>query len=183
MAVYKNLPVIGPQWVNKQTPSSLDTFTQQTISIFYLSYFLQTTPQNLLCCEIFNTSLKDQAISFYPSHKCLPEKSFLHCLRILIISRLFKDPVVIMKEIMSRLFKDQINSGMAQFYHVQSNSKKWPKGQSRLMRMCHFRAQNDPFVLNNFFLVQTITIIITFIYVVALFIVQGLKILTADPEF
>ena len=88
-----------------------------------------------------------------------------------------------MKEIMSRLFKDQINSGMAQFYHVQSNSKKWPKGQSRLMRMCHFRAQNDPFVLNNFFLVQTITIIITFIYVVALFIVQGLKILTADPEF
>ena len=41
------------------------------------------------------------------------------------------------------------------------------------MRMCHFRAQNGPFVLNKFFLVQTI--IITFIYLLALFIVQNLK--------
>ena len=41
------------------------------------------------------------------------------------------------------------------------------------MRMCHFRTQNDPFVLNKFFLVQTI--IITFIYLLALFIVQNLK--------
>ena len=41
------------------------------------------------------------------------------------------------------------------------------------MRMCHFRAQNSPFVLNKFFLVQTI--IITFIYLLALFIVQNLK--------
>ena len=49
------------------------------------------------------------------------------CLRILIMSWLFKDPVVIMKEIMSWLFKDPINSGLAQFGHVQSNSK-WPKG-------------------------------------------------------
>ena len=39
--------------------------------------------------------------------------------------------------------------------------------------MCHFRAQNGPFVLNKFFLVQTI--IITFIYLLALFIVQNLK--------
>ena len=39
--------------------------------------------------------------------------------------------------------------------------------------MCHFLAQNGPFVLNNFFLVQTI--IITFIYLLALFIVQNLK--------
>ena len=45
-----------------------------------------------------------------------------------IMSWLFKDPVVIMKEIMSWLFKDPINSGLAQFDHVQSNSKKWPKG-------------------------------------------------------
>ena len=44
------------------------------------------------------------------------------------MSELFKDPVVIMKEIMSRLFKDPINSGLAQFAHAQSNSKKWPKG-------------------------------------------------------
>ena len=39
--------------------------------------------------------------------------------------------------------------------------------------MCHFRAQNGPFALNKFFLVQTI--IITFIYLLALFIVQNLK--------
>ena len=41
---------------------------------------------------------------------------------------LFKDPVVIMKEIMYWLFKDPINSGLAQFDHAESNSKKWPKG-------------------------------------------------------
>ena len=44
------------------------------------------------------------------------------------MSWLFKDLVVIMKEIMSWLFKDPINSGLAQFDHAQSNSKKWPKG-------------------------------------------------------
>ena len=41
---------------------------------------------------------------------------------------LFRDPGVIMKEIMSWLFKDAINSGLTQFDHAQSNSKKWPKG-------------------------------------------------------
>ena len=40
------------------------------------------------------------------------------------MSWLFKDPVVIMKEIMSWLFKDPINSGLAQSDHAQSNSKK-----------------------------------------------------------
>ena len=39
--------------------------------------------------------------------------------------------------------------------------------------MCHFQAENDPFALNKTFLVQTI--IITFIYLLALFIVQILK--------
>ena len=29
--------------------------------------------------------------------------------------------------------------------------KKIIRGQSRVMRMCHFRAQNSPFVKNNFF--------------------------------
>ena len=51
----------------------------------------------------------------------------------------------------------------------------------RVMRMCHFRAQNSPFVLNKIFLVQTI--IITFIYLLTFF--YGLnfkKILTADLE-
>ena len=43
------------------------------------------------------------------------------------MSWLFKDPVVIIKEIMSWLFKDPINSGLAQFDHAKSNSKKWPK--------------------------------------------------------
>ena len=37
---------------------------------------------------------------------------------------LFKSPVVIMKEIMSWLFKDPINSDLTQFDHAQSNSKK-----------------------------------------------------------
>ena len=40
------------------------------------------------------------------------------------------------------------------------------------MSMCHFRAQNGPFVMNKFFWVQTI---ITFIYLLALFIVQNFK--------
>ena len=44
-----------------------------------------------------------------------------------IMSWLFKDPVAIMKEIMSWLFKDPTNSGLAQFDHIQSNSKKSPK--------------------------------------------------------
>ena len=44
----------------------------------------------------------------------------------------------------------------------------------------HFRDQYVPFVLNKKLLVQTI--VITFIYLLALFIVQNLKkILTADP--
>ena len=41
------------------------------------------------------------------------------------------------------------------------------------MRMCHFQAQNGQFVMNKFFWVQTI--IITFIYLLAFFIVQNLK--------
>ena len=40
------------------------------------------------------------------------------------------------------------------------------------MRMCHFRTQNDPFVMNKIFLVQTI---MSFIYLLAVFIVQNLK--------
>ena len=40
------------------------------------------------------------------------------------MSWLFKDPVVIMIEIMSWLFNDPINSGSAQFEHAQSNSKR-----------------------------------------------------------
>ena len=46
-------------------------------------------------------------------------------------------------------------------------------GQSRIMRMCHFWAQNGPFVMNKIILVQTI--IITFIYLLALLTVHNLK--------
>ena len=46
--------------------------------------------------------------------------------------------------------------------------------QSWVMRMRHFRDQNDPFVMNIFFfLVQTI--ITTFIFLLALFIVKNFK--------
>ena len=55
---------------------------------------------------------------------------------------LFKDPVVIMKEIMSWLFKDPINSGLDHFGHAQWNSKKWPKA---------WKDQTDTFVINIFF--------------------------------
>ena len=41
------------------------------------------------------------------------------------------------------------------------------------MRMCHFWAQNSSFVMNKIFLVQII--IITFIYLLALFIMQNFK--------
>ena len=105
----------------------------------------------------------------YPSHKCLPEKSCLHCLRILIMSWLFKDPVVIMKEIMSWLFKDPINSGLAQFEHAQSNTKKWPQGQK------------DQIAPNKFFSQKTANKI--FMYLSAPFILQNFKkILRGDLE-
>ena len=39
---------------------------------------------------------------------------------------LFKDPVIIMKEILSWLFKDPIETvALLNFDHTQSNSKKW----------------------------------------------------------
>ena len=64
----------------------------------------------------------------YPSHKCLPGKSCPDCLRILIMPWLFKDPVVIMEEIVSWLFKNLIVTvAWLNFDHAQSNSIKWPK--------------------------------------------------------
>ena len=47
------------------------------------------------------------------------------------------------------------------------------KSGSRVIRMCHFWAQNSTFVLNKTCLVQTI--IITLIYLLAIFIVQNLQ--------
>ena len=142
----------------------------------------------------------------YPPHKCLPEKSCLHCLRILIMSWLFKDPVVIMKEIISWLFKDPVVTvAWLNFDYAQSNSKKWPKKiklpQIKFFlkkQLKNFMYLSAPFIVQNFkiilradpelrgcaifgskmahlswikvFLVQTI--IITFIYLLALLIVQ-----------
>ena len=82
---------------------------------------------------------------------------------------LFKDPVVIMNEIMSWLFKVPINSGLDQFDHAQSNSKKWPKGYK------------DQIAPNDFFSRKTTNKI--FMYLLAPSILQNLKKnLTADPE-
>ena len=83
----------------------------------------------MILCWILISTHKHHIISIqYPSHKCLPEKSYLDCLRILFMSWLFKDSVVIMKEIMSWLFKDPIATvAWFNLNHIQSNSKKWPK--------------------------------------------------------
>ena len=77
------------------------------------------------------------------------------------MSWLFKDLVVIMNEIMYWLFKDQINSGLAQFDHAQSNSKKRPK------------CQKDQIALNDFFSWKTTNKIFT--YLLVPFILQNFK--------
>ena len=50
--------------MGKETNSSLDTITEQQSSIFHLTYFFHTAPQNLLYCVIFNISPKDEDFSF-----------------------------------------------------------------------------------------------------------------------
>ena len=61
---------------------------------------------------------------------------------------------------MSWLFKDPINSGLAQFDHAQSNSKKWPKAKKiKLPQM-------------NLFLEKTTNKI--FMYLLAPFILQNI---------
>ena len=56
---------------------------------------------------------------------------------------------------------------------ILQNFFKNSQGQSRVMRMCHFHAQIGPFVMNKIFLVKTV--IITFIYLLTIFIMQNLK--------
>ena len=81
-----------------------------------------------LCWILTSTHKHHKVLTPYASHKRLPEKSCPDCLRILIMSWLFKDPVKIMKEIMIWLFKDLIVIvAWLNFDHAQSNSKKWPK--------------------------------------------------------
>ena len=54
------------------------------------------------------------------------------------MSWLFKGPVVIMKEIMSWMFKDPINSGLAQFDHAQSNRKSGLKAKGIKLPQMNF---------------------------------------------
>ena len=56
-----SLQKFGCNWsaMGKEKNSSLDIFTEQIIFNFLLTIFSQKAPQNLLCCEIFNISLKD----------------------------------------------------------------------------------------------------------------------------
>ena len=85
------------------------------------------------------------------------------------MSWVFKDPVVIKKEIMSWLFKDPINNDLAQFDHAQSNSKKWAK--------CY----KDQIVPNEFFSRKTTNKM--FMHLLAPFILHNFrKTLTVDPE-
>ena len=64
-----------------------------------------------------------------------------------------------MKEIMSWLVKDPVKSGLAQFDHAQSKSKKWPKGWKDQIAPKEFCSQKTnkilmyllaPFILQNF---------------------------------
>ena len=90
----------------------------------------------------------------YPSHKCLPEKSCLDCLRILIMSWLFKDPIVTV--------------AWLNFNNDQSNSKKWPKVKKiKLPKMKFFLRKQNSFNVP----------------ITSLFILENFKkILGADPE-
>ena len=55
---------------------------------------------------------------------------------------MFKDPVVIMKEIMSLLFKVPINSDLAQFDHAQLNSKNGLKTKKIKLCQMNFFSKN-----------------------------------------
>ena len=125
------------------------TFKQTDVTNSQRSF---TKPWMLTCTH------KRYVISIHcPSHNCWPEKSCLHW--IVIMSRLFKYPVVIMKEIMSWLLKDPIRNDLAQFDHAQSNNRKWPI------------AKKDQIAPNEFFS-QKITNK-TFMYLLAPFILQN----------
>ena len=101
----------------------------------------------------------------------------LDCFRNLIMSWMFKAPAVIMKVIISWLFKDPIITvTWLNFNRAQSNSKKKMSYQD-----VPFSGTKRPICLEQNFSIQTS--IITFIYLLALFIVQNLqKILTVDPK-
>ena len=82
---------------------------------------------------------------------------------------MFKDPVVIKKEIMSWIFKDPINNDLAQFDYAQWSSKKWAK--------CY----KDQIVPNEFFSRKTTNKM--FMHLLAPFILHNFReTFTVDPE-
>ena len=130
--------------------------------------YIQANLRNKFLKKLYNNKefwppQKHHIISMqHPSHKCLPEKSCLQCLRILF------DHGQSNSKKRSKGLKNQI----VPIFHsakFRKNSQSW----SRVMRMRHFWTQNSPFVLNKIFLVRNI--VITFIYLLALFIVQNFK--------
>ena len=97
---------------------------------------------------------------------------------------LYKDPVVIMKKIMFWLFKDLINSGLAQFDLAKSNSKKWPKGWKNQIAPNEFCSRKGtkkaPFILQN---ICKINLSYYFCLPIGPFHCAKFKrILTTDPE-
>ena len=54
------------------------------------------------------------------------------------MSWLFKDPLVIIKEIMLLLFKDPINSGLAQFDHAHQTVKNGLKAKKIKLSQMNF---------------------------------------------
>ena len=98
----------------------------------------------------------------YPSHKCLPEKSCLHCLRILVMSWLFKDPVVIMKKIMPWLLRIQLTVAWLNLIMLNQTVKNSLKAKKiklpQMIVFCSRKTTNEifmylsaPFILQNFY--------------------------------
>ena len=58
------------------------------------------------------------------------------------MSGLFKDPVVIIKEIMCWLSKDPIKCGLAQFDHAQANVKNGLKAKKIKLPQMNFFSKN-----------------------------------------
>ena len=115
----------------------------------------------------------------YLQHKWLPEKSSLHCLRIPIMFKdlavIMKEIIpwllawlnltipnqTVRNSLKAKNIKLPQNDFFLQNQLIKFSCTYWPPsfckilknfyGRSRVMRMCHFRAQNEPFVMNNIF--------------------------------
>ena len=113
-------------------------------------------------CWILTSTHKHHIMSIqYPSHKCLPEKSYLDCLRILIMPWLYNNPIVIMPYCLRTV-------AWLSFGHVQSKGNQQPK-KIKLPKLKFFSRKST----NKIFL-----------YLLAHFILQNLKkIPRIDPEF